>query len=316
MDLRQIEAFHAVMVCGTASRAAEVLGISQPAVSKAIQSLERSVDFPLFERVKGRMIPTPEGQLFFREVESSFVGLTRLRSAAARIHDFGSGDLRIACLSAFSANLLPYALSRFRAAHPDVAITLQVQGSSDIRDLVASGQFDLGLAADEIDTTGVEVEPYAEPRAAIALPPGHPLAERAVVRPEDLHELPFVALAPEDTTRREADGIFAALQVRPRMVVETPYSSTVCALVLAGLGCGIVDPITAPGFIERGLILKPLEPAIHFRTLLLFPPDRQKSRLVRELIAILGEQKETAPAYIAAMGRLPERASLHPQDAG
>lgn len=291
MNLREIEVFQAVMVCGTASRAADVLRISQPAVSKAIKSLETSIGFALFERVKGRLLPTPEGQLFYREVEQSFAGLTRLRSAAARIHDFGSGDLRVACLSAFSANLLPNALSRFHAKNPNVAITYQVQSSPTIRDLVASGRFDIGIAADEIDATGVEVEPYVDVRAAIAAPPGHPLESVDVVSPRDLHEAPFVALAPEDTTRREADAVFLAAGVRPRIVAETPYSTTVCALILAGLGCGIVDPITAPGFLERGLVLKPLDPPVYFRTLLLFPPDRRRSRLVQEFVEELLAEK-------------------------
>lgn len=291
MNLREIEVFQAVMVCGTASRAAEVLGISQPAVSKAIQGLEASIGFALFERLKGRLLPTPEGQLFHREVEQSFTGLARLRSAAARIHDFGSGDLRVACLSAFSANLLPKALSRFHARNPNVAITFQVQSSPTIRDLVASGQFDIGIAADEIDATGVEVEPYIDVQAEIAIHPGHHLEDVEVVSPQDLHEAPFVALAPEDTTRREADAVFSAAGVRPRIVVETPYSTTACALVLAGLGCGIVDPITAPGFLERGLILKPFDPPVFFRTLLLFPPDRRKSRLVREFVEELTVEK-------------------------
>lgn len=296
MNLREIEVFQAVMVCGTASRAADVLGISQPAVSKAIQSLEISIGFALFERVKGRLLPTPEGQLFHREVEQSFAGLARLRNAAARIHDFGSGDLRVACLSAFSANLLPKALGRFHARNPKVAITFQVQSSPTIRDLVASGRFDIGIAADEIDATGVEAEPYIDVRAVIAVHPGHPLEAADFVSPQDLHETPFVALAPEDTTRREADAVFAAAGARPRIVVETPYSTTACALVLAGLGCGIVDPITAPGFLERGLILKPLDPPVFFRTLLLFPPDRRRSRLVREFVEELAIEKSAHAA--------------------
>ncbi len=298
MDFRQIEIFKTVMVCGTTSRAAEVLRISQPAVSKTIKQLESLIGFSLFNRVKGRLIPSPEGQLFFREVENSFIGLARLRSAAARIHDFGSGDLRIACLSAFSTNLLPQALQKFQHSHPNIAVTLQVSGSSRIRDLVAAGQFDLALTSDEIDTTGVEAIPYAKPRAALALYPGHPLEKMEVVQASDLHELPFVALAPEDTTRREAEAIFSSRDVKPRIVVETGYSSTVCALVLARLGCGIVDPITATGFIERGLILKPLKPAIHFRTLILFPPDRQKSLFVHELVDALIEQKDIADHII------------------
>lgn len=75
------------------------------------------------------------------------------------------------------------------------------------------------------------------------------------------------------------------------MVVETAYSSTICALVLAGNGCGIVDPLTAIGYMERGLVLKTLEPAIHFRTLLLFPPQK-KSKLVEQLAEALRLERD------------------------
>jgi DNA-binding transcriptional LysR family regulator len=284
MNLREIEAFRAVMLCGTASRAAEMLNISQPAVTKAIQALERSIHFALFERTKGRLVPTPEGQIFFREVEQSFVGLARLQTAAARIRDFGSGEIRIACLSAFSTSIAPLAIAQFQARHPKVAITFQVASSSSIRDLVAAGQFDIGLAADEIDTTGVEARHFAETTAMIALPPKHPLCDQAVIRPKHLDGHAFVALAPEDTTRREADALFESAGSKPRVVIETPYSTTICAFVVQGLGCGLVDPVTASGYIERGLVLRPFAPKVRFRVLMLFPPGRQKSVLLRDCV--------------------------------
>ena len=135
MNLRQVEVFRVVMTNGTTARAAEVLHVSQPAVS---QELERSLGFDLFRRIKGRLQPTPEGQLFFREVEQAFIGLTHLRGAAARIRDYGSGELRIACLSALSTNVLPRALRAFMTKHPNIAITFQARMSSNVRDLVAS----------------------------------------------------------------------------------------------------------------------------------------------------------------------------------
>ena len=292
MDVRQIEAYHAVMTCGTTSRAADVLAISQPAVSKAVAALERAIGFDLFDREKGRLVPTAEGQLFFREVQDTFAGLARLRSAAARIRDHGSGDLRVACLSAFSTNLLPGAIKRFCERNPTVAVTLTVASSSGIRDLVASNQIDVAVTADEIDVAGVEAIPFARIPGQVALPPGHALCERDAIRPTDLDGLPFVALAPEDTTRREAEAIFARFGVAPRIVVETAYSSTICALVLSGIGCGIVDPVTAAGYRERGLVLKPMTPPVAFRTLLLLPP-KKKSRLALEMEQALSEELAT-----------------------
>ncbi|WP_454691395.1 LysR substrate-binding domain-containing protein [Achromobacter aloeverae] len=287
MNQRQIEVFHSVMLNQTASRAAEVLRISQPAVSKAIQELERSVGFALFDRIKGRMVPTPEGQLLFREVGQSFIGMVQLRNAAARIRDFGTGELRIASLSALSTTLLPLALRRFQLQHPDVAITYQSRMSAEVRELMDTGQFDVGLAADEIDSTMVDAKPFGKVRAMLAVPPGHPLAAKREIRPRDLHGVPFIALAPQDTTRREADEILRAQGVQPRLVLETPFSITVCAMALAGLGCGLVNPLTARGFVPQGLILRPFVPAVHFRTLILFPTNRRPSRIVRDCVAHL-----------------------------
>lgn len=275
------------MAHGTTARAAEVMAISQPAVSKAIQSLERSLGFALFRREHGRLRPTSEGELFHREVLESFRGLVHLQSAGRRIRDFGSGQLRVACLSAFSSSLVPEALGLFHASNPKTGVTLQVHTSSTIRDLVADGRFDIGIVADEISTEGIVAEPFISIPGVLALPPGHRLVDRKVVHSIDLEGESFVALSATDTTRRQADQAFALSGVSLHVIVETPFSATVCALVLAGLGVGIVDPVTTPGFVERGLVLRRLEPAPEFRTLLILPPGRPKARLAQEFISTL-----------------------------
>lgn len=287
MNIREIELYLGVMAHGTTARAAEVMAISQPAVSKAIQSLERSAGFALFRREHGRLKPTAEGEMFHREVLESFRGLAHLKSVAGRIRDFGSGQLRIACLSAFSGSLVPAALGVFHAVHPEAGVTLQVHASTTIRDLVADGRFDIGIVADEIPTDGVVTEPFVTIPAALALPPGHRLAKKRSLKPSHLEGEYLVALSATDTTRREADAAFAAAGVSPRVIVETPFSATVCALVLAGLGVGIVDPVTSPGFVERGLVLRRLDPAPSFRTLLISPPGRPRPILAQDFIAAL-----------------------------
>ncbi len=286
------------MAHGTTARAAEVMAISQPAVSKAIQSLERSVGFALFRRENGRLRPTSEGELFHREVLETFRGLIHLKSAGRRIRDFGSGQLRVACLSAFSGSLVPEALGRFHAIHPKAGVTLQVHASSMIRDLVADGRFDVGIVADEVSTDGIVAEPFVTIPGVLALPPGHRLAYREVVSPSDLEGENFVALAATDTTRRELDQTFALAGVSSNVIVETPFSATVCALVLAGLGVGIVDPVTTPGFVERGLLLRRIEPAPEFRTLLILPPGRPKARLAAEFISVLRTVAEAQRAAV------------------
>lgn len=275
------------MTTGSASRAAELLRVSQPAVSRALAELESVVGFALFNRVRSRLVPTAEGQLFFADVGASFASLDRLRSSAARIRDFGSGTIRLASLAALGSTLVPRAIRKFRDSYPHMAITLQVASSAAVRDLVVNGQFGIGLAADEVDLSGVEHRLFGSFRAVCALPPGHDLRGRKVIRPEDLDGQAFVALAPEDRARAEMNRVFDEAGARPDIVVETPNAATVCALVLEGVGIGLVNPVAADGFAERGLVFRPFEPAIYFKAHLLFRPGRPQPISERAFVAEL-----------------------------
>lgn len=288
MNSRQIELFAAVMKAGSVSRAAELLGVTQPGVSRAIAELERALGFRLFDRVRNRIVPTPEGKLFHAEVEASFRGMDRLRASAARIRDHGAGQVRIGSLSALGSSLVPRAVRRFREMRPDIAVTLMVLPSRDVRDGVVSGAFDLGLAADEIDVSGVLHQPFVSPRAVCAMPVGHPLSERETITPHDLAGVDFIAYVPEDRARQRLDLILSESGAAPpRVVVETIYAATVCALVAEGVGVGLVSPYAVAGVDPARLVLKPFEPAVQSKSLLILPLDRPKSQLVRDFIDCL-----------------------------
>lgn len=303
MHFRQLEAFRTVMTSGSTVRAAELMQITQPAVSRSIAELEAAVGFALFDRVRGRLVPTSEGQLFFREVDASFRGLDRLRSAAATIRDYGSGSIRVASLAALGAELVPVAIHSFLTANPKVKVTLQVLPSSSVRNLVVDGQFDLGIAADEVDLSGLDSQLFGNFPAVCAIPADHPLASLDTIRPVHLREHQLIGLAPEDRARHRIDETLRAEGVEPDYIVETPSSSTICALALAGAGVGFVSPFTVHGFVERGLVLRPFEPRVSFRYYLLFRPDAQKARLARAFVAALFEQRNKATS---AMSRVRE----------
>lgn len=287
MNVRQLEIYRAVMITGTASGAAELLGITQPAVSRTIVDLETSVGFKLFDRVKGRLVTTPEGHLFFEDVTESFIGLDSLRASAARIRDFGSGVLRIASMSATGQSIIPEAIALFQQDHPRIAITLQVLPSSTVRDLVANHHFDIGVAADEVDLIGVDHRVFASYRAYCAMHIEHRLAGKDFVTPQDLDGEKFIALAPEDRARHRMHSVFDEAGVKPQIIVETPSSSTVCRLAALGIGVGLINPLAAVNWNDKNLVLKPFRPDIHFKSVLLFRPDTQRSLLVKDFTSIL-----------------------------
>jgi DNA-binding transcriptional LysR family regulator len=286
VNLALLETFAAVMRSGSATRAAELLGVSQPAVSRALRRLEDTTGLKLFEREGRRIQATPEAQALYGEVLAARAGLDRVRQAAARLKEVGTGTLRVASSAAFGLHLLPRVIEAFLRDRPDVSVTLEVASSAVVRDLVASGTYDLGVCADEVDRTGVIAEGLSETAGVTVLRGEHPLARLPCIRPDDLDGVAFAALAPEDRARRRLDSLLAGCGARPRVVVETPFGATVCEFALLGTGIGLANWLVyaAGDFEARGLVARPFAPAITFRSLLLLPAGRGRSRFVEELV--------------------------------
>lgn len=285
MNQRQLEAFRAVMLTGSVTGAAERLYLSQPAVSRLISDLERAVGFKLFERVKGSaLVPTPEAEGFHLEVERSFSGLQELRRVADDIRNFGSGNLRIACLPALATSFLPGVIRDFLRKHPTVRVNLQTRSSTTVRQWVAAQQFDLGFATPTDYTQGLRSEIFLKLEGVCVLPPGHRLKRKSTIRPEDLRDDAFISLALEDPTRRSIDRVFEDAGVERNNVVETQYAMTVGSLVVQGIGCSILNSLSAREFVPHGVIIKPFAPAVQFQYMLYMPEQRLASRISTEFL--------------------------------
>ncbi|MBU0970864.1 MAG: LysR family transcriptional regulator [Proteobacteria bacterium] len=293
MDFRQISAFQAVMIAGTTTLAAERLNISQPAVSRLLIELERSIQLKLFIRKKGgRLQPTPEAEIFFKEVEHSLSGLEKLKQAALDIRNFGTGRIRIACLPALAMGFLPKVIKKFRLEYPNVSVSLQTRSSSTIRHWAGRQQVDFGLATPEGSVPGVQGELFARTPGVCVMPKGHPLAQKKTIEPNDLEGLPFISLALEDKSRFRIDQVFEKASVKRQMLIETQYSATICGLILEGLGVSIMSRFTVHDFEDRGITARPFSPPIHFEYMIYVPRHRPMSALTKTFIRIMKEYRD------------------------
>jgi DNA-binding transcriptional LysR family regulator len=294
VNLRQLEAFRAVMLTGSVTQAAQVMHLSQPAVSKLIADLEYAIGFRLFVRTKGSALTvTPEAGYFYHEVERSFMGVDALKRAANDIRNLSSGNLHVAALPALSFSFMPRVMSEFRREHPNVIIRLYTHASATVRQLVANQQFDVGLATRAHEVPGVTSNVFLRSVGACVLPPGHRLAEKEVIEPQDLAGEPFISLMLGDQTRRRIDRIFEDAGVERDLVVETQYAITHCSLVTQGVGCSIVNPATAVDFLTRGLVMRPFKPRIEFEYLLYTPALRPLSQNALALITTMEAVRDT-----------------------
>lgn len=276
------------MLGASTVRAAEMMHVTQPAVSRLIRELQEAVNLSLFERSGSRLVPTAAAISLFREVERSYVGMERIAKVANELRMRRAGVLRIASMPALSNGVLPRFAGQFLAERPNVDFALVGLVSSSVLDWVVSDQCDIGFAAAPIDHAAAHSELMPSVRYVAVLPLGHPLARRRVLRPRDFDRQPFVALSPTTPSRFLIDEVFARHEVSRSMRVETSLSEIACALVASGLGVSICDPFTANEYSTRGVVVRPFEPALTFEVAALWPSHRALSPVAKEFITGFG----------------------------
>lgn len=292
MDMRDIEIFRAVMNAGSTSKAASLLDISQPAVSQVIKKFEAESGLRLFDRVRGRLVPTQEAQALLGEVDLYFAGFENLKHRIRSLRQFGLQRLAIACFPALGTGFMARAIAAFEPERRGIAMSLQIMSSREVHQRVSSGRVDFGLMADELAVTGMERSSFTSFPGVIVMPRDHPLARKSRVEPADLVHYPFISLNPEDAGRSRLEEALRALGLSLKTVIETPFTNSVCELAMRGVGIGLANPIVALDYAERGLVLRPLSIDVSFKSLLIFRAGVPLSENARELLTTMRIQLE------------------------
>lgn len=293
---RQVNAFRAVMLTGGMTSASEVLGLTQPAISRLIRDLEARLDLVLFERRSNQLVPTPHAVALASEVERSFVGLERIAEFARALKTQTAGSLRIAALPALAAGVLPRFLAGFLRDRPRLCASIMGLSSHAVIEAVANGQVDFGYAAAPVDQPGLLTQ--TEPVAAVAIvPQNHPLAARPLLDAAHFAGERFIGLGSGALLRARIDAALA--NVKRSTTIETQLSQIACLLVCEGAGVSIVDPYSANEYAGRGLVPKPLAMHIEAGFVCLRLKHRPTSDLALSFMAEFS-------AHLKRLGKAPD----------
>lgn len=305
---RDIDIFRTVMTSGSATRAAKVLGLSQPAVSLALRRLEQRAGLELFQRLSGKLQPTQQAQALLAEVQRHFLGMDVIEQRIRSLKQFGAGRVRVAAFPGLGVGFIPRVLADLAqsSAQSDVRsmVSLQVMGSQEVRSQVLRDEVELGIAAQDVSTVGVEHALFAHYFGVVALPAGHALARNKVVTPKQLARYPFVALNPDDAVSLRLEAICRNHGVQLQAAVETTYTFSLCELVRNRVGIAIVNPVTAVDYLDAGLVFRPFSERLEFTALTMWPAGRPLSPFARRLPGAMRARMQ------ADMDRL--RASMPP----
>ena len=192
MEFDQLRYFLRVAELSNFTRAAEELGISQPALSRSIQRLEEELGQPVFERQGRSLSLTEAGDLLQGRAHQI---LTMLDDTKAEICDDGqSGRVRVGAIPTIAPYYLPEVLRQFSEEFPKATLIVQENTTDNLLKSCTQGEVDLAILALPVPAKYLEVEELFKEELLLVLPPNHPLAEKEKIRLSDAESYPFVLL--------------------------------------------------------------------------------------------------------------------------
>lgn len=273
MNIRQIEAFRAVVTMRSMSKAAALLGISQPAISRLISDFQETVGFKLFIRRRYHIEPTTDAKLLFEKVNKIFVGLDELAEEINDIRNAQSGKIQIAATSSYATGILPRILAEYKINSPQLSISLHIHSHEEVIDWVASGRADIGFVIQPVTHAAVTIEEFLHGPARCIMDETHPLARKKSLGPDDLSEQSFVSFPKGTPLRFEIDTLFNQLGVERILQIEATSHHAVCALVAAGLGVALVNPFAPIDGFGRAIQSRTIAPSVDIGLKLLVNPQ-------------------------------------------
>ena len=289
MRLRQIEVFHAVYTNGSMTNAAAKLNVSQPSVSKVLAHAEQQLGYRLFDRIKGKLIPTPEAHQLFSHVRTVFEDVDRLRHVAVNLKASSAGRIRVASTPAFGLEILPRAVTTFREKHADAVFDIETLHLDEIHHALQESRIDIGLGFDPSARPGIERKRLARARFFVLAPSATEFGGKTALTFDDLKGRPFIGLNSRSPLGQALAKYLDAGDLAPNVVAWTETYHIAKALVATGAGITITDEITARSSIGGEVGMWPLEPAIKFEVALLQLSDSPLSLATKRFKQHLGK---------------------------
>lgn len=297
ITLRQIETFKAFIEHGTVGRAAEMMNVAQPSVSKSLMNFEIDSGLKLFDRHKGRLVPTAEAMSLYEKIDRIYAGIRLVENAIASVRNDSQAQLSVGVLPALGDTFIERVTTAFWGDHPKALLSFRTSGSPWIVEHVLTGELDIGLISDRIDSPRLTSRPLLEHPLVCILPKGHALAERKVIRPSDLHGVPFAALKADFYLGRKIEKIFEAHHVEPKIVLTAAASHTLREFVAAGHCVSLMHPLFIAGF-EHRILVRPFEPETPLDFLLCSIKSSRKTALIDDFAAAIEAVGNTIVAQI------------------
>jgi len=252
----QLNAVLAVAQEGSFVRAAQRLMVSQPAISLHVAELEAALKLKLFDRLPRMTRPTEAGLLladFARRIQ----GIRQdAAGAMADLRGLRRGRLSVGATLTIGAYLLPELLGRFRRAHPDIELDLDVANTRHVQQRLRDGTLDVGFTEGDPGGEGLLSKTFAQDELIAVVPPGHPLLEKKRVTAAMFGHFPLIAREAGSGTRAVAERALASRGITIKPALVLPHAEAIMRCVAEGLGVAIISRLAAQRDLASGRLLQ------------------------------------------------------------
>ena len=239
MDFEQLKTFQLVSRLKSFSRAAEKLGVTQPAISAQVRSLENEVGARLFDREGGRITFTAAGRLFEPFAEHCLQCHSHILAGVSELYHSPRGELSVSTSEATSLYVLPTVFAQFKKLYSRVHLSIVRSERSRTLEAVFNREVDFGIVSMPVKDNRLLVHAIHKDEVVLVTAPAHPLADRAAVKLDEILQYPLLMMK-HGRQREKIDHFFSSRDVQPRIGMELDSSELLNRLIGAGIGMGFL----------------------------------------------------------------------------
>ncbi|MFT3760863.1 LysR substrate-binding domain-containing protein [Thauera sp.] len=245
IDLRDLTLFNLIAETKSLTRAAERNHLSLPAVSARVKDLEANAGVRLLYRTPRGVALTPAGQSLLRHARTVLSEIEHMKSELQRFGEGVQGSIRVFANTTAVVEFMPEVLATFLAAHPKVDVNLQERPTAEIIRGVLDGTTDLGITSGPVAADGIDIHTFSSDHLVLAVTPGHELDAQDKVRFADVIGYDYIGLHQGSTLQHFVDQLMLNARRRLHMRVQVSNFESLCRMVEAGVGIGIVPESAA-----------------------------------------------------------------------
>lgn len=275
------------------THAADVLHMTQPAVSQYIQSLERNLGTKLLDRSNKYMQLTKSGEIVYHYANEIINLYTQMQTLVDDTMNKASGNLTIGASYTFGEYVLPHIIAYLQTQYPLIKPKITIANTKRISGWVANRQLDIGIVDGEVHHNNLPMEAFADDLMYIVAAANHPYRNQNTPNVADLHNNTWIIREETSGTREATEKMFSKLNFYPKNIMEFGSTQIIKESVQVGLGITLLSHCTIQKEVSLGTlaILDVCRIPFHRKFSLITPPTRFKTKATAVFIDILREQK-------------------------